>query len=272
MTGKSGVTLGFVGTGAMGGALARGTAASGFCPANSIVAFDPDGSRLDELVQATGCRKSSSAEECARESDVIVICVKPQAVPSALQDIAAVVDASKLVISIAAGVSIAQIESHLHPGSAVIRVMPNTPAMVGVGASAIAKGSHATSEHLDLAKSIFEAVGLVVLVEERLMDAITGLSGSGPAFAYMVIEAMSDAGVSVGLARDASLKLAAQTVLGAATMVMETGKHPATLRDAVTSPGGTTIAGCAELERSGLRAALINAIQAAVRRSAEMSK
>lgn len=263
--------IAFLGTGAMGGALARGVVAAGFCRSEDVLTFDTDAEKLEAVSREMGAQPCQSAAEAAAGAEIVVLCVKPAVVASVLDDISPRMDAGKLLISIAAGVTIETIESHLLTTVAVIRVMPNTPAMAGEGAAALALGSSATGEHRDLAVRMLESVGVAVVVEEKLMDAVTGLSGSGPAFIYTVIEAMADAGVSMGLTRDIALKLAAQTCLGAATLVRDTGKHPAVLRDQVTSPGGTTIAGCAELERSGLRAALINAVQAAARRSKELS-
>ena len=185
---------------------------------------------------------------------------------------AEVIEPGKLVISIAAGVRLERMQACLREGVGVIRVMPNTPAQVGMGASALALGKSVNQRQRDTAAGLFESVGLAVVVDEKLLDAVTGLSGSGPAFVYTFIEALADAGVSVGLTREAAIALAAQTVAGAAQMVLKTGRHPAVLRDQVTSPAGTTIAGCAELERKGLRAAVISAVQAAAARSAEMGK
>jgi pyrroline-5-carboxylate reductase len=174
------------------------------------------------------------------------------------------------VISIAAGITISRIEQALTATPRVIRVMPNTPALVLSGAAGLAKGSSATNEDMTLAQEIFSAVGRAVVVEEKLMDAVTGLSGSGPAFVFTVIEALSDAGVKVGIPRPLALELAAQTVFGSAKMVLETREHPAKLRDMVTSPGGTTIAGMHELEKGKLRAVLMNAVEAATNRSREL--
>jgi len=262
----------FLGVGAMGGALSRGVISAGFLPAEDIIAYDPDPARLRELGASTGCRTALAAAEAVKQADAMVICVKPAVIGALLDEIAPAVRPEQLVISIAAGVRVASIESALPKGVPVVRVMPNTPAMVGEGMAAIAPSHQVSAQQRDFALGLMQSVGEAVVVDEKLMDAVTGLSGSGPAFVYIIIEALSDAGVSVGLPRDISTKLAAQTVLGSAKMVMQTGRHTGQLKDQVTSPGGTTIAGCAELERGGLRAALYNAVQAATRKSAELGK
>jgi pyrroline-5-carboxylate reductase len=189
-----------------------------------------------------------------------------------LGDIAPAADTSKLVISIAAGITIGRIEKLLTGNPRVIRVMPNTPALVLAGAAGIAAGTSAGKDDLDIAQEIFNAVGRAVVVEEKLMDAVTGLSGSGPAYVFMIIDALSDAGVKAGLPRPLALELAAQTVFGSAKMVLETKEHPAKLRDMVTSPGGTTIEGLHALEKGKLRATLMNAVEAATARSRELGK
>lgn len=261
----------FLGTGAMGGALARGLVSSGTCSGEELILFDTDADRLQKLASDTGGQVAESAAGAASEADVVLLCVKPAVVRQVLAEISGSVGAETIVISIAAGVPLEDLQAQLLSTVPVLRVMPNTPALAGKGAAAIAPGTAATQEHIDVAVRLLGAVGMAVVVEEKLMDAVTGLSGSGPAYVYMVIEAMADAGVSLGIPRETALKLAAQTCYGASAMVVETGVHPAVLRDQVASPGGTTIAGCAELERSGLRAALLNAVQAAARRSRELA-
>jgi pyrroline-5-carboxylate reductase len=196
--------------------------------------------------------------------------VKPQVMDKLLVQIAPVVDTKKLVISVAAGVPIAAIERRFGAGARIVRAMPNTPALVGAGACAVAAGEHATEEDLVTARSLFDAVGITTVVEESLLDAVTGLSGSGPAYVFLMIEALSDAGVKVGLPRYTALQLAAQTVLGSAKLLIETKEHPGHLKDQVTSPGGTAIAGLHTLEAGGLRTTLINAVEAATRRAREL--
>lgn len=255
----------------MGTALVGGAIRSGVVAAADVMGVDPQQGARDEFAQATGARVGTEISALAG-SGVILVCTKPHDVAAALKQAG---DACKgdpaLVISIAAGITLAALQAAAG-GMRVIRAMPNTPALVGKGAAAYCLGSTATGEDAATAAGLLGAVGLAVEVPERLMDAVTGLSGSGPAYVYLVIEALADGGVRSGLPRVDALKLAAQTVLGAAAMVMETGEHPAVLKDQVTSPGGTTIAGLAELESHGLRAALIDAVTAATRRAAELGK
>jgi pyrroline-5-carboxylate reductase len=203
--------------------------------------------------------------------DVIILAVKPQQAASVLSSLEPAMTPDKLIVSIMAGVRSASIEEALEPGTRVVRVMPNTPALVGTGATAICAGRNANDEDLDCVEGIFARTGLVVRVDEKQMDAVTGLSGSGPAYVFTFIEALSDAGVKNGLTRDISAKLALQTVLGAARMLAETGEHPAKLREQVTSPGGTTIAGLHCLENGRFRGVIMDAVDAATRRSKELA-
>ena len=221
---------------------------------------------------ATGSTVLASNLEATEQADIVVLSVKPQTMEHLLDEIAPAVDHRKLVISIAAGISIAAIARKLGAGVRIVRTMPNTPALVGAGATALARGAHATDADLEQARALFQAVGTTVVVEEQHLDAVTGLSGSGPAFLFLVIEALADGGVKVGLARPVAMALAAQTVLGSAKLVLETGEHPGRLKDQVTSPGGTAIAGVHALEQGGLRAALIDAVEAATRRSHELGE
>jgi pyrroline-5-carboxylate reductase len=207
-----------------------------------------------------------------READVVVLAVKPQALDKVLLQVAPAADQKKLFISVAAGVPISVMERRLGQGMRVIRTMPNTPSLVGMGACALAPGEHASEEDMAVASRIFQSVGITTVVEENLLDAVTGLSGSGPAYIFLVIEALSDAGVKVGLPRYTAQKLAAQTVLGSAQLLIETNAHPGQLKDQVTSPGGTAIAGLHTLEAGGLRTTLINAVEAATRRSRELGE
>ncbi|MCC6484230.1 MAG: pyrroline-5-carboxylate reductase [Armatimonadetes bacterium] len=254
----------------MGSALARGVIASGFCQAADVFAYDSDRSRSEKLSRETGCRVCASAPDAASEADVVVVCVKPAVVTGVLKEISPAVTPARIVISIAAAVKLETLEGALPAGTPVVRVMPNTPALVGRGAAGLAAGKSVSPAQIEQCVRLLESVGVAVAVDEKLMDAITGLSGSGPAFVYSVIEALADGGVANGLPRDVALKLAAQTVAGAAEMVLKSGQHPAVLRDQVTTPGGTTIAGLVELERAGLPSALIAAVQAATKRSAEL--
>jgi pyrroline-5-carboxylate reductase len=256
----------------MGTALVEGAIRSGAVAAADVIGVDSFHSARDGFAKATGAvahAKISALEGC----EVILLCTKPHDIPAAL---AAASESSGgnplLVISIAAGITIAALEAAAAGSIRIIRAMPNTPALVGKGAAGYCLGTRATCEDAETARLLLGSVGLAVEVPERLMDAVTGLSGSGPAYIYLVIEALADGGVSVGLPRADAVRLAAQTVLGAAAMVLETGEHPAVLKDMVTSPGGTTIAGLAELERHGLRSALMDAVGAATRRASELGK
>jgi pyrroline-5-carboxylate reductase len=229
------------------------------------------GERIAELIKTYGVVGGTNAE-VARQSDVVVLAVKPQILDQVLRGLSPEISREKLVVSVAAGVPIAAIERRLHPPMRVVRAMPNTPATVGAGATAIAMGEHATDDDLRVAKAIFDSVGITVVLEESQLDAVTGLSGSGPAYLFLIIEALADAGVKVGLSRRASLQLAAQTVLGSAKLLIESGQHPGLLKDHVTSPGGTAIAGLHTLEAGGLRNVLMNAVEAATRRSKELGE
>jgi pyrroline-5-carboxylate reductase len=263
--------IAFIGGGNMAEALIKGLIAAGTAATDHILVTDISADRLAHLHQTYGVTRTGNSE-AAREADIILLCVKPQVVERALAEIASAIDDKKLVVSIAAGIATAKIEKALKEGSHVVRVMPNTPALVLAGAAALAAGKNATADDLALTQSIFNSVGRAVIVEEKLMDAVTGLSGSGPAYVFMIIDALSDAGVKAGLPRQLALELAAQTVYGAARMVLETNEHPGKLRDMVTSPGGTTIEGLHALEKGKLRATLMNAVEAATARSRELGK
>lgn len=267
-------TLAVLGAGMMGGALTRGLVASGAMPASGIRLFDTNEPAAVAVAAQLGhgARAMSSAQAAVTDADLILVAVKPQIVSLALAEIAPLMSPAHLVISIAAGVRLTTLEELLPAGIPVIRSMPNTPALVGKGATALSRGAQATAEHLALAQSLFAGVGLSVEVPERLLDAVTGLSGSGPAYVYLIIEALTDGGVKEGLPRDTARLLAVQTVLGAAQMVTDSGLHPAQLKDNVTTPGGTTIAGLHVLERAGLRAALMDAVQTAAERARELSQ
>ncbi|MFT3992483.1 MAG: pyrroline-5-carboxylate reductase [Luteolibacter sp.] len=265
--------LGVIGCGKMGTALVQGAIRAGAVNADAVIGCDPHANSRDAFSKATGAKTTSELSDVAASSDVLLFCTKPNDIAGALSAAGkSAPSAAKLVISIAAGLTLETLEKSAPPHFRVIRAMPNTPALVGQGAAGFCLGSRATSEDAEIAKSLLNAVGLAVQVPEKLMDAVTGLSGSGPAYIYLVIEALADGGVRTGLPRADALKLAAQTVLGAAAMVLETGEHPGVLKDNVTSPGGTTIAGIAALERLGLRSAMIEAVTAATRRATELGK
>jgi len=259
--------VGFVGAGNMGEALVKGLLHGHLCRPEQIICSDIRPERQKAMREAYGVKTTSNNSEVVKHSDIIVLAVKPQILKQVVADIAKYFDPSKLVISIAAGVAMESIESCAKQELKLIRVMPNICVSVGEGISAIAGGKHATKEDLMVAKAIFDSSGRSLFVEENLLDAVTGLSGSGPAYIFLIIDALADAGVKVGLARSDALLLASQTVLGSAKMLIETGEHPGRLKDSVTSPGGTAIAGLHTLEEGGLRTTLINAVEVATQRS-----
>ncbi len=256
----------------MASALIRGLLHSATVTPAQIRASDLKDARLAELRSTYGIETTEDNEALVRWADVIVIAVKPQIVDRVLGSIAAGLNEGDLVVSIAAGVPLEAIEARLPDRARVIRSMPNTAAIALAAATAIAPGSHATREDLEVARALFEAVGRCVELDESLLDAVTGLSGSGPAYVMLMIEALADGGVKVGLGRDTALLLAAQTVYGAAKLQLETGEHPGRLKDMVTSPGGTAIAGLHTLEAGGLRTTLINAVEAATNRAIELGE
>jgi pyrroline-5-carboxylate reductase len=264
------MTLGFIGSGKMSSALVHGVVKSGAFPPAQIAVTDCVAAAAQKLGAEAGVRVTATNAELAAAADVLVLCVKPADALEALRALAPTLG-GKLIISIVAGLPLATLQKAAGPGARVVRVMPNTPALIHQGAAAYALGAGATAADGSVAEKIFGAVGLVVKVKEELLDVVTGLSGSGPAYIYMVIEALSDAGVLLGLPRDLALKLAAQTVAGAAAMVLETGRHPAALKDEVTSPGGTTIAGLAALEAGALRSTFFQAVRAATERARELA-
>jgi pyrroline-5-carboxylate reductase len=255
----------------MAEALIRGLIATGAAHPDEVHASDRRQDRLAELKNLHGIRTGDNVA-VASAAEVVILSVKPQVMDKVLLEIAGSVTGDKLVISIAAGVPIEAIERRLHPPARIIRTMPNTPALVGAGATALAAGDHATAEDLQVAEKIFNSVGKSFILDEVQLDAVTGLSGSGPAYVFLIIEALSDAGVKVGLSRHHAQALAAQTVLGSAKLLIDTGAHPGVLKDQVTSPGGTAIAGLHTLEAGGLRTTLMNAVEAATRRSKELGE
>lgn len=251
----------------MGQALTLGAIKAGVFNSKNLYLFDPVQEAIDSLARASGGSPCLSLEDLLSRCDTLLICVKPAQVTEVLQD----VKSSVLVLSIAAGVTLTAMENAA-PEARIIRIMPNTPALVGKGAGAYSLGITATGEDELFTKKLLESVGLAEKVPESLMDAITGLSGSGPAYVYTMIEALADGGLLEGLPREQALRLATQTVLGGAQMVLETGMLPAELRDRVTSPGGTTIAGLAALEERGFRSTVITAVSRAAARSKELGK
>lgn len=262
--------IGFIGAGRMAQALAAGFLRKGVVTPDLLLASDVSPETRECFRATTGAEVTADNLEVARRQDVIFLAVKPQHMDVVLRQLAGQLPPDRLVVSIAAGISLAKLEAGLGKGCRVIRVMPNTPCLVGQGASGYALGSCATDEDGRLVGELLSAVGVAVRVEERLMDAVTALSGSGPAFAYLMIETLADAGVRHGLPRDTARLLAAQTLKGAAEMVLVTGSSPSVLKEQVTSPGGTTIAGLAAMESAGFRGSVFAAVKAALERSAQL--
>jgi pyrroline-5-carboxylate reductase len=263
--------IGFIGGGNMAEALIKGLLSASFIEAKNLMVADICPVRHEWLRQEYHVKVTDNSCELAKKCDIILLAVKPQAMKEVLESIADDVDDKKLVISIAAGIPIKTITEHLSPDGkkklGVVRTMPNTPALVHEGVTALTASHKVSAGDLKVAHRIFEAVGKTVDVSEAALDAVTGLSGSGPAYIFMIIEALSDAGVKMGLSRDVANILTLQTVLGSAKLAMESGKHPGELKDQVTSPGGTTISGLHTLEEGGLRTTLMNAVEAATKRS-----
>ena len=266
------LAIGFLGAGQMASALATGWSRAGLLDASRSLAADPFPTAREKFEQSTGIKAVATNREVATACDVLVLAVKPQVMADVLAEVKPHLTPRHLVVSIAAGVTLQALADSLGNSTRLVRVMPNTPCLVGASAAGYAAGSAATADDVALVGRLFGAVGKAFALPEQLLDAVTGLSGSGPAFIYVLIEALADGGVRVGLPRDVAQALAAQTVFGAAKMVLETGQHPAALKDAVASPGGTTIAGLHALEKGGFRGALIDAVEAATLRSKELGK
>ncbi|NCP02249.1 MAG: pyrroline-5-carboxylate reductase [Deltaproteobacteria bacterium] len=261
--------IGFIGGGNMAEAIIKGLLEAAL-PAEKILVAEPSDPRRQHLTDAYGIPVTSENLDVIAQCEVVLLAVKPQIADEVIGGFAGNWRAESLLISILAGTSCAHIEKHFDGELRLVRVMPNTPALVGEGATAICRGHHASHEDVMLVRHLFETVGQVQLIDERQMDAVTGLSGSGPAYVYTIIEALADGGVREGLRRDIAHALAVQTVVGAALMVRETGEHPAILRDRVCSPGGTAITGVSTLEKNGLRTTLMEAVSAAAKRSREL--
>ena len=259
-----------IGTGKIATILVQAMFNKGVLLRDSVQGTVHQASRVEAVQRELGIRVSTDNVAAVREADVILLCVKPQVVETVLKEIREAVRADQLMISVAASVPSEYIERRLPVDVAVLRAMPNTPAAVNCGVTAICRGAHAGQKHLDYATTLFSTVGRAVVVDEKHMDAVTGLSGSGPAFIYTIIESLADAGVKTGLPRDLATLLAAQTTMGAAKMVLESGDHPAVLKEAVTTPAGCTIDGLLELEEGGLRVTLIKAVVKAAKRAKEL--
>lgn len=265
-------TIAFLGAGNMAGALLDGLLHSGAAEPQRLVASDVRPGRLEQLRERLGIRTTGDNAEAARVADVVVLATKPQVFDRLLPEVAAALGPDKLVVSIAAGVPIAALRAGLPGGPRIARAMPNTPALVREGATAVATDGGVTDEDRALLRALFDSIGVTVFVEEPLLDTVTGLSGSGPAYVFMIVEALADAGVKGGLDRETAMTLATQTVLGAARLLRETGEHPGRLKDMVTSPGGTAIAGLHTLEAGGLRTTLMDAVETAAARARQLGE
>ncbi len=266
-----GKELGIIGTGNMGTALLKGILKKGVIENEKIVIFDINTALLEEKAKELNVDKARDNIELARRSKFILIAVKPQVINSVLEQLGSCVTDENIIISIAAGISLNHISKLVKKEIGMVRIMPNTPALVGCGASVICHNGKLSDSELDFVKNMFNAVGLAFELDEKYLDAVTGLSGSGPAYVFLIIKSLAEGGVKMGLPHDISLKLAAQTVLGAAQMVLETNEHPEKLKDMVTSPGGTTVEGLHMLEKGNLKATLISAVEAATEKSRKLA-
>ena len=263
-------TIGVIGIGKIGEAMISGFISSAVIDDSDLFATDIRIERRQEIAEKYNIKCCSSNSELADKADIIIISVKPTDVKEVLEDISGIVSSANLIITVAAGVAINYFQKHLPNGVPIIRGMPNIAVLTREGMTAIATGPNVTADHIETASNIFKAVGKVVLIEEEYLDAVTGLSGSGPAYVYVVIEALTEAGVKVGLARETASLLAAQTALGAASVVLKTKEHPARLKDMVTTPGGTTIEGLLQLEEGKVRMAFINAVIKATEKAKDL--
>ncbi|MGB2629367.1 MAG: pyrroline-5-carboxylate reductase [Candidatus Acidiferrum sp.] len=262
--------LAVLGTGKLGGILLRAYLKQGLFSPKRVAATVRHEEKAAKLTKELGVKVTTDNRKAVEDADIVLLGVKPQVVGEVLQEIAPHLAKNTLIISVAASVPTTYIEQRIGEKVAVIRAMPNTCSIVGIGMTGICRGGHASPEHLEIAKTMFDAVGRTVVVDEKNMDAVTGLSASGPAFAYIILESLAEAGVKVGLPRDVSTLLAAQTLKGAASVVLETGDHPALLKDSVTTPAGCTIDGIMELEEGKLRVTLIKAVVKATQRAGEL--
>lgn len=264
--------LAIIGGGKMGEALVAGLVHAGWAAPGEIVVGEIHAARRDALAEAYGVAIAAETIEAVKDAPAILLAVKPQDLDGVLDEMAGVVTDAQLVMSIAAGIPTALIERRLGGAVPVVRAMPNTPALLREGATAIAAGTHATDEHMALADSILSAVSLIVHLPERYLDAVTGVSGTGPAYVFFLAEALVEAAVGVGLPRDVATELTIKTLLGSARMLSETGRHPVELREEVTSPGGTTVAAMSVLEHRGVRSAFLDAVRAATERSRQLAE
>jgi len=264
--------IGVIGAGKIGAAIARGVIRAGLATKDQVLASDVSEALRQSISQELGVKATDDNRKVADFADIVILAVKPQIVDPVAKEIAGKLGEAKLLVSVAAGVPLSRLESHLTQGARVVRVMPNIPCVVGAGAAGFAGGAHATAADLEKVAAILNSFGIGLPVEEKYLDAVTGLSGSGPAYVFLFIEALADGGVQVGLSRDVALKLALQTVYGAAKMALESTKHLGELKDEVTSPGGTTIAGLHALEQKGFKGTVMDAVLSATKRSQELGK
>jgi pyrroline-5-carboxylate reductase len=264
--------IGIIGAGKIGSAFARGVLRAGLVPKDQLMASDVSEALQQSIAAELGIEVTSDNGKVCDFANIVILAVKPQILGSVVEEIASKLDKAKLLVSVAAGVPLSRIEARLAQGARVVRVMPNIPCVVGAGAAGYAGGAHATAQDLEEVGLILNSFGIGLPLEEKYLDAVTGLSGSGPAYVFLFIESLADGGVQVGLSRDVALKLALQTVYGSARMALESAKHLAELKDEVTSPGGTTIAGLYALEQRGFRGTVMEAIVSATRRSQELGK
>jgi len=267
----TGQKIGIIGFGNMGEALLKGWLSADLARPEQIMIFDPSSERLEAARQQYGVQIAANNLDLVSASEIVLLAVKPQVLARVLEEIRAQGKETHLIISIAAGISLDFLEEFL-PQARIIRVMPNTPTMVQAGMAALALGSRATEDDSQLAQQLFKAVGQAVMVEEKYLDAVTGVSGSGPAYVFVLLEALADGGVKMGLPRETALLLAGQTVLGAAQLLLQSQQHPGRLKDMVTSPGGTTIAALHVLEQGGFRGLVISAVETAARRAKELGQ
>jgi pyrroline-5-carboxylate reductase len=264
--------IGVIGAGKIGSAIARGIIRAGLVNKESVMSSDVREELRQAIARDLDIKVTPDNGALCDFAEIIILAVKPQIVDPVAREIAKKLGKSKLLVSVAAGVPLGRIETHLERGARVVRVMPNIPCVIGAGAAGFAGGGHATAADLEKVGAILNSFGVGLAVEEKYLDAVTGLSGSGPAYVFLFMEALADGGVQVGLSRDVALKLAMQTVYGAARMALESNKHLSELKDEVTSPGGTTIAGLYAMEQNGFRGTVMKAVVSATRRSQELGK
>ena len=264
--------IGIVGAGKIGSAIVRSVIRAGLLTTDQVIASDVSDALRQSIAEELGIKVTPDNGKVCDFADIVILAVKPQIVDSVVKEIAKKLGKTKLLVSVAAGVPLSRIEANLAEEARVVRVMPNIPCVVGAGASCYAGGAHASAKDIEKVGLILNSFGIGLPVEEKYLDAVTGLSGSGPAYVFLFIESLADGGVQVGLSRDVALKLALQTVYGAARMALESAKHLGELRDEVTSPGGTTIAGLNALEQRGFRGTVMDAIVSATRRSQELGR